>query len=58
MRSGRLKVDFGAVLRTRMNTGDCRLVKASDYLSQETEREAVRGESREMSQDSYSIRNL
>jgi hypothetical protein len=22
MRSGRLKVDFGAVLRTRMNTGD------------------------------------
>jgi hypothetical protein len=41
--SGRLKVNIGAVLRTRMNTGDCRLVKASGYVSRETEREAVRG---------------
>jgi hypothetical protein len=27
-RSGRLKVNIGVVLRTRMNTGDCHLVKA------------------------------
>ena len=41
--SGRLKVNIGAVLRTRMNTGDCRLVKASGYVRRETEREAVGG---------------
>jgi hypothetical protein len=55
-RSIRLKVNIGAVLRTRMNTGDCRLVKASGYDRWETEREAVRGGWREMSQGSHSIR--
>jgi hypothetical protein len=42
-RSIRLKVNIGAVLRTRMNTGDCHLVKASGYVRWKTEREAVRG---------------
>jgi hypothetical protein len=55
-RSGRLKVNIGAVLRTRMNTGDCHLVKASGYVRWKTEREAVRGGLREMSPGSRSIR--
>jgi hypothetical protein len=32
-RSRRLKVNIGAVLRTRMNTGDYHLVKASGMLA-------------------------
>jgi hypothetical protein len=35
-RSGRLKVNIGAVLRTRMNTGDCHLVKASRWVRWKT----------------------
>jgi hypothetical protein len=35
-RSGRLKVNIGAVLCTRMNTGDCQLVKASGRVRWKT----------------------
>jgi hypothetical protein len=34
--SGRLKVNIGAVLRTRMNTGDCPPRKAPGYVGLET----------------------